>query len=136
MINRQSSNVSAAARVLLALLFVVSAFGKLAAPAATKAYIVSVGLPSPDLAYLAALFIELGLGMALLVGYRTRVVATLLAIFTVITAFVFHAQFADPNQMTHFLKNIAIAGGLLQVAVYGAGGLGLDALRLRRSQTA
>lgn len=136
MINRQLANVSAAARVLLALVFVVSGFGKLAAPAATKAYIVSAGLPLPDLAYLAALFVEIVLGLALLIGYRTRVVATLLAMFAVVTAFVFHAQFADPNQMTHFLKNIAIAGGLLQVAVYGAGGLGLDALGLRRSHTA
>ncbi|KAA0910449.1 DoxX family protein [Pusillimonas sp. ANT_WB101] len=136
MINGQSSNVSAAARVLLALLFVVSGFGKLAEPAATKAYIVSTGLPLPDLAYLAALFVEIVLGLGLLAGYRTRVLASLLAMFTLVTAFVFHAQFADPNQMTHFLKNIAIAGGLLQVAVYGAGGLGLDALRVRRSQTA
>ncbi|NYT77172.1 hypothetical protein H0A71_09235 [Alcaligenaceae bacterium] len=62
--------------------------------------------------------------------------ATQLAMFIVVTAFVFYVQFADPNQMTHFLKNIAIAGGLLQVAVYGAGGLGLDALRSLRSQTA
>ena len=136
MMNRQPSFVAAAARALLASLFLVSGFGKLAAPAATKAYIVSAGLPLPDLAYLVAVLVEVGLGVALLVGYRTRVVAGLMAAFTVATAFAFHAHFADPNQMTHFLKNIAISGGLLQVAVFGTGGFALDALRLRRSQTA
>lgn len=134
--NRQPSLVPAAARVLLASLFLFSGFGKLMAPAATKAYIVSAGLPLPDIAYLIAVLVEVGLGLALLVGYRTRVVAALMAAFTVATAIGFHAHFADPNQMTHFLKNLAISGGLLQVAAYGAGGFALDALRLRRTQAA
>lgn len=133
--NRQPSFVPAAARVLLASLFLISGFGKLAAPAATKAYIVYAGLPLPDVAYLIAVLVEVGLGLALLTGYRTRVVAVLMAAFTVVTAFAFHMHFADQNQMIHFLKNIAISGGLLQVAAYGAGGFSLDALRLRRSQT-
>lgn len=136
MIQRQPSFVPAVARVLLASLFLVSGFGKLLAPATTKAYIVSAGLPLPDLAYLIAVAVEVGLGLALLLGYRTRVVAALMAAFTVATALAFHAHFADPNQMTHFLKNLSISGGLLQVAAYGAGGFALDALRLRRTQTA
>ena len=97
MTNRQQSFVSAAGRVLLAALFLVSGFGKLAAPAATKAYILSAGMPFPDLAYLLALAVEIGLAMALLLGYRTRVVAALMAAFTVATAFAFHAPFADPT---------------------------------------
>ncbi len=136
MMNRQPSFVPAAARALLASLFLVSGFGKLAAPAATKAYIISAGLPLPDLAYLIAVAVEVGLGLALLLGYRTRVVAASMAAFTLATAFGFHADFADPSQVTQFLKNIAISGGLLQVAAYGAGGFALDALRPRRSQTA
>ena len=132
MTNRQQSFVSAAARVLLAALFLVSGFGKLAAPAATKAYILSAGMPFPDLAYLLALAVEIGLAMALLLGYRTRVVAALMAVFTVATAFAFHSPFADPNQMTAFLKNLAITGGLLQVAAYGAGNISLHARRVRR----
>ncbi|HET9032840.1 MAG TPA: DoxX family protein [Dokdonella sp.] len=132
MINHQMSLVSAAGRVLLALLFLVSGIGKLAAPAATKAYIISAGLPLPDLAYLMAVVVEVGLGLALLLGYRTRVVAALMAAFTVVTAFAFHADFADGNQMNHFLKNLAISGGLLQVAAFGAGDFALDALRARR----
>ncbi len=130
--NRQQSFVSAAGRVLLAVLFLVSGFGKLAAPAATKTYILSAGMPFPDLAYLLALAVEIGLAMALLLGYRTRVVAALMAVFTVATAFAFHSPFADPNQMTAFLKNLAITGGLLQVAAYGAGNISLDARRVRR----
>lgn len=134
--NLQSSFLPAAARLLLAPLFLVSGFGKLAAPAATKAYIVSAGLPLPDVAYLVAVLVEVGLGLALLVGFRTRLVAALMAAFTLVTAFAFHANLADQGQMIHFLKNVAISGGLLQVAAYGAGGFALDALRLRRSQAA
>ena len=136
MINRTSSLVPTVGRALLASLFLISGFGKLAAPAATKAYIVYAGLPLPDLAYLIAVFVEVGLGLALLLGYRTRLVAALMAAFTLVTAFAFHAHFGDANQMTHFLKNVAITGGLLQVAVYGAGDFALDALRLRRTRTA
>lgn len=136
MMSRQPSLLPAAARVLLAALFLVSGFGKLAAPAATKAYIASAGLPLPDLAYLMAIAVEVGLALLLLAGYRTRLVAALMAAFTLATALGFHADFGDTGQMTHFLKNLAISGGLLQVAAYGAGGLSLDALRLRRERTA
>lgn len=134
--NLQTSFLPAAARVLLAILFLVSGFGKLAAPAATKAYIVSAGLPLPDVAYLIAVLVEVGLALALLLGYRTRIVAALMAAFVVATAIGFHAPWADPSQMTAFLKNLAITGGLLQVAAYGAGDFALDALRLRRRQSA
>lgn len=134
--NLQTSFLPAAARVLLVPLFLVSGFGKLAAPAATKAYIVSASLPLPDVAYLIAVLVEVGLALALLVGYRTRIVAALMAIFVVATAIGFHAPWTDANQMTGFLKNLAISGGLLQVAAFGAGNFSLDALRLRRRQTA
>lgn len=134
--NRQLSLAPAVARAMLASLFVVSGFGKLAAPAATKAYITSAGLPLPDLAYLVAVVVEVGLGLALLLGYRTRVVAALMAAFTLATAFAFHSDFADSVQMTNFLKNVAISGGLLLVAAYGAGAFALDALRSRRNKAA
>ncbi|MGV8942273.1 MAG: DoxX family protein [Lysobacter sp.] len=136
MMNRQPSFVPAAARVLLASLFLVSGFGKLMAPAATTGYIASAGLPLPEVAYLIAVAVEVGLGLALLLGYRTRLVAALMAAFTVVTAIGFHADFADGNQMNHFLKNIAISGGLLYVAAYGATAFSLDALRARRGNTA
>lgn len=133
--NQPSSLVPAVGRVLLSSLFLVSGFGKLGAPAATKAYIAYAGLPLPDVAYLTAVFVEVGLGLALLVGFRARLVAALMAAFTLVTAFAFHAHFADANQMMNFLKNFAIAGGLLQIAFYGAGGFALDSWHLRRTQT-
>ena len=82
------------------------------------------------LSYLAAIVIELGGGILLAIGYRARVVSLLLAVFTVVAALIFHRNFGDQNQMIHFLKNIAIAGGLLQIAAFGAGSFSLDARRL------
>ena len=120
-------------RVLLSGLFLFSGVGKLAAPAATKSYIVAAGLPLPDLAYLGALLVEIGFALALLVGLRARLVALAMALFSVATALVFHSQLADQNQLIHFLKNFAIAGGLLQVAAFGAGALSLDARLHKRS---
>lgn len=134
-----SSAVSTSAlvgRVLLATLFLISGFGKLLAPAATKAYILSAGLPLPDLSYLVAVVVEVGFGLALVLGYRTRAVAAIMAVFTLATAFAFHAHFADQNQMIHFLKNIAITGGLLQVVALGAGSYSLDTLRRRSPRVA
>ncbi len=130
--NTQNASTSLLARALLASLFLISGFGKLATPAATKAYIVYAGLPLPDLAYLVAVVVEVGFGLALLAGYRARVVAALMALFSVATALAFHDHFGDQNQFIHFLKNLAIAGGLLQVAATGAGAYSLDALRERR----
>lgn len=126
-----SSTTALAARILLASLFLISGFGKIAAPAATKAYIAYAGLPAPDLAYIVAILVEVGFGLALVLGYRTRAVALIMAIFTLATALVFHHNFADQNQMIHFLKNISITGGLLQVVAFGAGAYSLDARRSR-----
>jgi len=118
-----------AGRALLSALFLISGFGKLAAPAATKAYIAASGLPLVDLAYLGALVVEIGFALALLVGYRTRLVALAMAAFTLVTAFVFHANLGDQMQFINFFKNVSIAGGLLQVAAFGAGAFSLDARR-------
>ena len=119
-------------RLLLAILFLLSGLSKLAAPGATIGYISMVGLPLPQLGYALALLVEVGGGLLLVVGFQTRIVALVLAVFTVVTALVFHNDFADQNQMIHFLKNIAITGGLLQVASFGAGAFSLDA-RLGRA---
>lgn len=129
----QNNHCAAIGRLLLASLFIISGFSKVLAPEATQGYIASVGLPAPMLAYLAAIVIELGGGILLVVGYRARVVSLLLAAFTVVTALFFHRHFGDQNQMMHFLKNIAIAGGLLQIAAFGAGSLSLDGRRLAKA---
>ena len=86
--DRSNSILPLVGRVLLAAIFLVGAFGKLAASGPTQGYIASVGLPMPVLAYVAAVIIELGGGLMLLVGYRTRAVALVLAIFSVVTALV------------------------------------------------
>ena len=128
----QTAILAIAGRVLIAALFLLSGLGKIAAPAVTQGYIASAGLPAPLLGYLIAIIIEVGGGLLLMIGYQARGVALILAAFALATALVFHHDFVDQNQMIHFLKNIAIAGGLLQVAAFGAGSLSLDARRLQR----
>jgi putative oxidoreductase len=115
-------------RLALSLIFILSGLGKLAALGATKAYIQSKDLPLPDLAMFGAIAIEVLGGLALAVGLRTRLSALMLAGFSILTAMVFHSPFADQNQMIHFLKNIAVAGGLLQVAAFGAPAFSLDGM--------
>ena len=113
-------------RILVAAIFILSGLGKIGAPAATQGYIAAMGMPAPLLAYIGAIAVELGGGLLLLAGYRTRLVAAALALFSIVTAFVFHHALADQNQMIHFLKNFAMAGGLLQFVAYGAGRISLD----------
>ncbi len=127
--------VAAAARVLLAALFLVSGVEKVFAPAMIQGYIASAGLPVPSLVYVITILIEVGAGALLLIGFRTRLMAGVLAAFTVAAALIFHRALGDPNQFVHFLKNLAIAGGLLHVAAIGAGAFSLDGYTLggRRS---
>ncbi|QPF72352.1 DoxX family protein [Roseateles sp. DAIF2] len=113
-------------RLLLATIFLVSGFGKLMAPSGTIGYIASVGLPLPELAYAGALAAELGGGLLLVLGYRTRWVAAALAVFSVVSAVLFHNALGDQNQLFHFLKNLAMAGGLLQFIAFGGGTFSLD----------
>ncbi|MGE1173330.1 DoxX family protein [Pseudomonas sp. BW7P1] len=125
---RQAS-VALIGRVLLSVIFILSGFSKLAAPAMMIGYISSVGLPLPQVALALAVIVEIGGGLALIAGYRTRTVAAVLAAFSVFTALAFHNALGDQNQFIHFFKNIAMAGGLLQVVAFGAGRFSLDARR-------
>ena len=103
--------VAAAGRILLAALFLVSGVQKLFVPGMIQGYIASVGLPFPSLVYVLTVVIEIGAGALLLVGFRTRLMAWILAAFTVAAALIFHRALGDPNQFVHFMKNLAIAGG-------------------------
>jgi putative oxidoreductase len=125
-----SAPVAAIGRLLIAVIFVFAGLGKLAAPAGTIGYIASAGLPLPQVAYVVALVLELGGGVLLILGWQTRIVAAVVAVFTLATALSFHTNFADQNQMIHFLKNIAMIGGLLQVVAFGGGAWSLDGRRL------
>ena len=124
--NSNSGVVPFVGRILVAAIFILSGLGKIGAPAATQGYIAAMGLPAPLLAYIGAIAIELGGGLLLLAGYRTQLVAAALAAFSIVTAFIFHHALADQNQMIHFLKNFAMAGGLLQFVAYGAGRISVD----------
>jgi putative oxidoreductase len=116
-------------RILIGLPFAMSGVGKLAAYGPTTAMIAVVGLPIPPLAFAVAVAVELGGGLLLVLGYQVRPAALALAIFSVATAVSFHNNFADQNQMFHFLKDVMIAGGLLQIAAFGAGAISIEQWR-------
>ena len=116
-------------RVMIGAPFILSGLGKLMAHDATVGYIGSVGLPLPQVAWLIALLVEIGGGALLISGFRARLVALIMAVFALATAIFFHRNFADQNQMIHFLKNVMLAGGLLQIVYFGAGPLSVDASR-------
>lgn len=124
-----SDTVAVVGRLLLAAIFLLSGFSKLTNPAGTIGYIASAGLPLPEVAYAGAVFVEVVLASALVVGYRTRLVAAAIAGFTLVTAFAFHFNLGDQNQFIHFFKNITITGGLLQVIALGGGKFSLDSRR-------
>jgi putative oxidoreductase len=119
-------------RLLIALLFLLSGLGKLAAPAATIDLMLSAGLPFAHVGFFVALVLEMGGGVLLVAGYHTRLTGLLLALYSIMTALVFHHAIADQDQFFHFFKNLAIAGGLLQLTALGAGRLSLDAWRMAR----
>ncbi|PHV07161.1 LysR family transcriptional regulator [Janthinobacterium sp. BJB412] len=125
--NHTTSALPLIGRLLMATIFVFSGLGKLAAPAATIGYIGAMGLPFPALGLVGAIGIEIGGGLLLAFGLQTRLVALALAAFSVVTGLIFHHAIGDQNQLIHLLKNLAMAGGLLQFAAYGAGALSLDA---------
>lgn len=125
----RDATLGASGRLLLSALFLMSGLSKLGAAAATTGYIASAGLPFPTVVYALTLVVEIGGGLLLLIGFQARAAAAVLALFTIAAAIFFHSNFADQNQAIHFLKNFAIAGGLLQVAAMGAGRFSLDARR-------
>jgi putative oxidoreductase len=111
-------------RLMLALIFILSGWNKIGGFAGTQAYMESQGVPGALLPVVIAL--ELGLGLLIAVGFKTRLAAIILAGFTLLAGLLFHFKPADPMQMVSFMKNIAIVGGFLALAVTGAGGWSLD----------
>ena len=113
-----------AARIMMGVLFIMAGVGKLGDVAGFAGYMASGGIPA-FLAWPSIIF-EVALGLALIVGFQARIMALLGAGFCVVTAVLFHFVPADQMQMTMFLKNFAIAGGLLMVFAHGAGALAVD----------
>lgn len=121
-------------RLLVAALFLPAGIAKLTGFAGTVGYIASVGLPLPALGAALALTVEILGGLALILGFQTRIAAVVLAIFTLVASFFFHAYWAAPAEQQMvvqllFFKNVAVTGGLLVLAALGAGGWSLDARR-------
>ncbi len=118
-------------RILIALLFVPSGFGKITGFEGTVGYIASKGLPLPQVGAIIAIAVELGLGLLLLVGWKARWAALIMAIFTVAAAIFFHNYWAVPPEQVmgnriNFFKNLAISGGLLFIYAFGPGRLSVD----------
>jgi putative oxidoreductase len=114
-------------RILLSVMFIMAGLQKFGGIEGTAGYIGSVGLPAPvALAWLAAIF-ETVAGIAILVGFQTKIAALLLAAFCVFAGYVFHFQPEDQMQMISFMKNLTIAGGFLALYVSGPGSISVDA---------
>lgn len=115
-----------AARILLAILFLVAGLGKVTNFSGTAAYMAQAGVPAISLTLPLAVVFELGGGLSILLGYRAKTGAAGLILFTILAAYYFHTDFSDMNQQVHFMKNLAIMGGLLSIAVHGAGNISMD----------
>ena len=126
-----------AARLLMAALFLPAGIGKLTGFAGTVGYITSVGMPMPTLAAAIAAAVEVLGSLALIFGVGTRVAALVLAFFTLVASFFFHAYWAvpaDQQMITQllFFKNVAVVGGLLALTAFGAGAWSIDGKRTDR----
>jgi putative oxidoreductase len=114
-------------RLLIALIFVTAGVGKIGNYAGTQGYMESMGVPGVLLPLVIAL--ELLGGLAIILGWQTRLVAFLLAGFCIVSAVLFHGNVSDPSEQIQFLKNLGLAGGFLFLVAHGAGALSLDARR-------
>ncbi|MBX9917118.1 MAG: DoxX family protein [Nitrosomonas sp.] len=112
------------ARVFLGQIFLLSGFFKINGYEGTQGYMEAMGVPGMLLPLVIAL--EIGGGLAIVAGWQTRWVSIALAAFTLAAAAIFHSNLSDQMQMIMFLKNIAITGGFILLAVHGAGGYSLD----------
>ncbi len=117
------------ARLFLGQIFLLAGISKIDSYAGTQGYMEAMGVPGTLLPLVIAL--EVGGGLAIIAGWQTRLASIALAAFTLAAAFIFHKNLADQTQMIMFMKNIAITGGFILLAVHGAGGYSLDSRRAR-----
>jgi putative oxidoreductase len=134
MFNTLQNPLSLIGRLLLAALFLPAGISKIGGFAGTAGYIASKGLPLPEVGAAIAIAVEILGGLALILGFGTRLAALALALFTLVATFIFHNYWGVPAdqafvQQLMFNKNIAVVGGLLVLAAHGAGAWSLDAKR-------
>ena len=119
-------------RIFLAAIFIMSGLGKITNYAGTQGYIEAMGVPGVMLPLV--IILEVLGGIAIVIGYKARLVAFLMAGFSVVSAILFHADLGDQIQLNMFMKNIAIAGGFLMIVAHGAGAYALDNRQSKISQ--
>ncbi len=125
-LEKHSEHAALVGRIFFSSLFVLYGYFKLTGFAGTSAYMAKQGLPAQSVFAALAVIIELGGGLLLLVGYQTRLVALGLAVYVLVAALIAHTNFADGNQLSHFMKNMAIVGGALAFVAFGGGTYSLD----------
>ncbi len=116
--------ISLVARLLMAFIFIMASIGKIGGYAGTQGYMQAMGVPGVLLPLV--ILTELGGGLLIAIGWQTRWAAWVLAGFTLLSGIIFHHNFADQMQMINFMKNLAMTGGLMLLAVHGPGSLSLD----------
>ncbi|WMT87796.1 DoxX family protein [Pelagibacterium sp. 26DY04] len=116
-----------AGRILLAVIFILAGFNKIPAIEGNVGYMEAYGVPG--ILIWPTIIVEIVGGLMLAFGFKARWAAAALAAFTLLSALIFHTDFADANQMTAFMKNLAITGGMLYVIAFGAGALSVDERR-------
>ena len=114
-------------RILIAILFLIAAYNKFKGLGGTTGYFTKLGIPGPSAMAPLVATAELAMGVLVLVGFKTRFAALAIAAFVVVAALIAHMNWADGNQLNHFTKNLAIAGGALALFVAGAGSYSVDA---------
>ena len=132
MMQKHSDAVLLVSRVLLSFIFIIAGWSKISGFAATSAWVGTV-LPFPELITALVIVIELVGGIMLLVGYKAKYAALAIGLFSLLAAFLFHFDLADQMQSGQFMKNLAIAGGMFYVVVFGTGKFSLDAKMIKKS---
>ena len=131
MLNSLHNPLSLVGRLLIAVLFLPAGISKIAGFAGTVGYIASKGAPVPEVAAIIAIIVEVGGGLALILGFKARWAALALAAFTLVATVMFHNYWTFPAeqqmmQQLMFMKNVAVIGGLLTLAAWGAGAWSVD----------
>ena len=126
-LEKHSDTAALVGRLFFSSMFLLLGYGKLTGYAGTVSYMGSLGLPAPGLFTVLAIIIEIGAGLLVLAGFKTRLVSLGLAIYVLVSAFIGHSQLGDLNQFQHFMKNMAIVGGSLAFVAFGGGAYSLDA---------
>ncbi len=121
------------ARLFLGHIFLIAGLTKISAYAGTQGYMEAMGVPGALLPLV--ILLEIAGGLAIVTGWKARYSAIILALFSIIAAGIFHNNFDDPMQTILFMKNIAIAGGLMLLAVHGAGACSVDNRLARNTMT-